>query len=78
VHAQDEHGHARLGLFDFAKNFQTAAPGHGDIEDDDVPMLLPNEVKSLLRVAGLTERRPLELIGEDLFQAVPHYGVIVG
>src|SRR5258705_71365 len=61
-----------------SQDLKFVAYGHGYIEDNNVPILLPDEIERFLRVAGFSKGRPLELIGEDLLEAVTHYGVIVG
>src|SRR5581483_8712453 len=78
MHAEDEDRQFGFGFFDFAKDLEAAAAGHGDVEHHDVPILLPDAIQRFLRITGFAERRPLEIIREDLFETVPHHGVVVG
>ena len=78
MHAQDEHGHPGFMLLDFAQDLEPAASRHGDVEDHNVPVLLPDEVQRLLGVSSFAEGGALELIGQNLLQPVANYCVIVG
>ena len=69
--------HTTYDPLQVAQYLQAAAARHRDIKHHHVPFFLPDFVQGFLRVAGFPERRLLELIGENLFQAVAHDGVIV-
>ncbi len=77
VHAQDEHRQLRARGFDFLQNVQAAATRHGDVENDDVPLLFPDLAEGFLAVAGLAEFGLLEVIGQDLLQSMPDDRVVV-
>ena len=66
-----------MRLLDFLENLQPAAARHGQVQDDDVPMLLPYALERLLRIRRLAEGGSLESLGQDLLEALAHDGVVV-
>jgi hypothetical protein len=53
VHAEDEHRQPRHFTLDVLQHLEAAAAGQPDIEDDDVPLALADEVQGFLRSSRL-------------------------
>src|SRR3981081_2395931 len=62
---------------DFLQNIHTGASMHRDIEQNEIPFLLPDSLKSLRSVARFTESCSLKLIRQNSFQALAKKRMVV-
>ncbi len=60
------------------EKLDASAPGHGVIEDRDVPIDLVCEIEGLVAVACFADDVQLGIVVEHRFEALAHDGMIVG
>src|SRR5438874_3104847 len=78
MHAEDQYRLAGKFLLDVAEQVETAAAGHGEIEDRHVPLHLAGELQRLVAVGGFTHYGSGRIGREHLLQAVTDDRMIVG
>src|SRR5882762_1981736 len=76
-HAQNEDGTARVPAFYFLDQLYPASPGHGKVENGDVPVELANELERFIAVLCLADHIHVMLRGQDLFETTPNDRMVV-
>ncbi|MDB6059356.1 MAG: hypothetical protein JWO95_3200, partial [Verrucomicrobiales bacterium] len=75
---QNEHGQFWAKHFDVAQNIDAAAAGHGDVENDDVPLFGADLLESFAGIGGFTDNGFAEARLNELLQSHANERVIVG
>ncbi len=78
VDAQDHDGQVRLLALELLEDLEPAAARHGDVQQDEIEVLLLDQVQDLLPVAGLAGHIHVGLTHEDLLVPLADDGVIIG
>src|SRR5581483_10757480 len=77
MHAEDQHRLARKFLLDIAQQIESAAAGHGKIEDRHVPLQLTRQLKRLVPIRRFPYYGRGGVRGKHLLKTVSHYRVVV-
>jgi hypothetical protein len=67
-----------MARLDVAQNVQAAAVRHMDVQQDQIPLLLPQQIERLIAARGLTDRVDGGVRLEKLLESGPYDRVIVG
>lgn len=77
IGAEHEDREFRADLLEIFQGIEAALPRHAHIEDDDVPGEFLDPVDHFLRVSRFADNGALELLVENLFDALPDDGMII-
>ena len=77
VHREDENRRIRRCLLDLGCNLETAAPGHGDIKQNDVRLFQARHPHRFLRATGFVFDRDVRFGVEEPTQARTDERVVV-
>src|SRR5437879_1456992 len=75
--AQDEYWHSRAQSLEIAQHLQPVASRHADVQNYDVPIRSPEELKRRCGVAGLADHHRRELIRQDLPETAPDDRMVI-
>ena len=65
-------------LLQLLEKIESAPAGHGDIEQDKIPFLLPDQIEPLLGRIRLADPDLGKRTHQDLSQPAAHNGMIIG
>jgi len=66
-----------MARLDVAQDVQAAAVRHMDVEEDQIPLLLPKQIERLIAARGLADRVDGGVRLEKLLESSPNDRVIV-
>ena len=78
VDAQDHDRQVRLLALELLEDLESTAARHGDVQQNEIEILLLGQIQNFLTVAGLAGHIHVGLAHENLLVALANDGVIIG